>query len=159
LPQLTDASGALASRFIVLVMRRSFYGQEDLGLFNRIVTELPGILNWAIAGWRRLNERGHFVVPASSAEAVRQFEDLGSPTNAFVRDRCIIGVGRAVETTKLFAVWCYWCRRLNRPAGSAEQFGKDLHAAVPGIRVTQPRAGTDRIRRYEGIGLKSSEPR
>jgi putative DNA primase/helicase len=55
-----DASGALASRFIVITLQRSFYGKEDLGLTERLLGELPGIFNWAIAGWQQLQERGYF---------------------------------------------------------------------------------------------------
>ncbi len=47
-PRLPDASGALASRFIPLMMENSFYGREDHGLTDRLLTELPGILKWAI---------------------------------------------------------------------------------------------------------------
>ncbi len=35
LPRLTDESGALASRFIVLTLQKSFYGKEDHGLTER----------------------------------------------------------------------------------------------------------------------------
>jgi putative DNA primase/helicase len=54
LPRIADSSGALAGRFIVLVLERSFFGQEDLGLAGRLVAELPAILNWALVGYRRL---------------------------------------------------------------------------------------------------------
>lgn len=60
LPRLLDNSGALANRFIVLVLERSFYGREDPALTNRLLGELPGILNWAMEGYRRLRARGHF---------------------------------------------------------------------------------------------------
>jgi putative DNA primase/helicase len=93
LPRLADASGALASRFIVLVLINSFYGREDQSLIGRLLTELPGILNWAIVRWRRLTERGHFLQPRSALDAVRQLEDLGSPIGAFLRERCVIGAG------------------------------------------------------------------
>ncbi len=59
-PKLTDASGALASRFMILRLTQSFFGNEDHGLTDRLISELPGILNWAIEGWRRLRERGRF---------------------------------------------------------------------------------------------------
>jgi putative DNA primase/helicase len=39
LPKLGDASGALASRFILLMMTKSFYGHEDHGLTDRLLTE------------------------------------------------------------------------------------------------------------------------
>jgi putative DNA primase/helicase len=65
LPRLTDASGALAGQFIMLVLTRSFYGREDHALTTRLLTERSAILNWAVAGWRRLTERGFFLTPAS----------------------------------------------------------------------------------------------
>ena len=59
-PRFSDASGALAGRFVILRLIESFYGREH-GLTKRLLNELPGILNWAIEGWKRLHERGHFV--------------------------------------------------------------------------------------------------
>ena len=50
LPRIEDVSGALASRFLVLMLTRSFFGEEDTGLFERLIPELPGILNWALEG-------------------------------------------------------------------------------------------------------------
>jgi putative DNA primase/helicase len=50
LPRLTGVSGALAGRFIMLSLTESFYGREDPGLTDNLLTALPGILNWAIAG-------------------------------------------------------------------------------------------------------------
>ena len=57
-PKFADRSGALVSRFIVLPMRQSFYGREDPGLTAALMAELPGILNWAVDGWRRVKARG-----------------------------------------------------------------------------------------------------
>jgi putative DNA primase/helicase len=144
LPRFTDASGALARRFILLKLTNSFYGKEDRGLLNRLLRELPAILNWAIDGWRRLNGRGYFEMPKSSADAVEQLEDLGSPVGAFVRERCVVAPGRTVEVAMLFAMWSDWCEMQNRNPGTEAQFGKDLHAAVPGIKVMQPRTATGR---------------
>src|ERR1019366_4858603 len=76
LPNLTDASGAFDSRFIVLTMMESFFGREDPGLADKLISELPGILNQAIDGWKRLHARGHFVQPAASADAVQQLADM-----------------------------------------------------------------------------------
>ena len=43
LPKLSDASGALAGRFMVLRLTESFYGREDHGLTDRLLKEIPGI--------------------------------------------------------------------------------------------------------------------
>jgi putative DNA primase/helicase len=86
LPKLTDSSGALASRFIILLLTESFYGREDLALTGKLIKELPGILNWAITGWRRLSNFGYFNQPKSALDAVQHFEDLGSPIGAYARN-------------------------------------------------------------------------
>ena len=90
LPRLSDTSGALASRFIVLRLLQSFYGHEDQKLTGRLLTELPGILCWAMAGRDRLAERGHFVQPTSAKQAADELADLASPVGAFVRQMCVI---------------------------------------------------------------------
>jgi putative DNA primase/helicase len=155
LPRLADSSGALASRFIVLMLSNSFYGREDHTLTGRLLTELPGILNWSIAGWRRLNQRGHFRQPESAADAVRDLEDLGSPIGAFLRDRCYITPSRSVSTTRLFEAWCEWCKEQGRDKpGTAQSFGRDLRAAVPGLKTSQPRDYGGRQRHYEGVALQ-----
>jgi putative DNA primase/helicase len=156
LPRLADASGALASRFIVLVLKNSFFAREDRTLTERLLAELPGILNWAIAGWQRLSGRGYLRQPESAAEAVQDLDDLGSPIAAFLRERCVVAPGRVVEAGRLFEVWTEWSKTQGREhPGTAQSFGRDLRAAVPGLLVTRPRDDEgSRIRMYEGIGLR-----
>jgi putative DNA primase/helicase len=155
LPRLADASGALASRFIVLVLTNSFYGREDQGLTDRLLAELPGILNWSIAGWCRLSERGYFQQPASAGDAVRQLEDLGSPIGAFLRERCEIGAGFVASPDDLFTTWCSWCQTQGRKEpGNKQSFGRDLRAALPALKTSRPRTDEGRERLYEGIRIK-----
>ena len=155
LPQLTDASGALASRFIVLQMERSFYGSEDLGLTSRLMQELPNILRWAMDGRDRLAARGYFRQPESARQALSELEDLGSPIGAFLRERCIVEPRREVERDRFYQAWLDWCRQEGRDhPGTSITFGKQLRAAIPGIRTSQPRAaGGMRVRCYVGVGL------
>ncbi len=154
LPRLTDASGALAGRFVVLVMRRSFYGKEDLGLMGRLLPELPGILGWALAGYDRLTARGHFVAPDSSQLATEELENLGSPIGAFLRDCCDVGAGLGIRCDDLYRLWCTWCEEQGRDhPGNAQAFGRDLRAAVPGLETKQYREdGGGRTRFFEGVG-------
>jgi putative DNA primase/helicase len=109
-PRFTDASGALASRFIVLVLTRSFLGQEDPTLTDTLLAEAPGIFNWALDGLDRLNARGYFEQPPVSKDAMQRLEDLASPVSAFVRDRCVIDPVREVDKDVLWGDWKDWCR-------------------------------------------------
>ncbi|MBY0588748.1 DUF3854 domain-containing protein [bacterium] len=157
LPRLQDSSGALTSRFIVLQMKNSFIGKEDLRLESKLKAELPGILNWAIKGWQYLQQLGHFIQPESGKEAVRELEDLGSPISAFVRECCEVRPGVTVSVNVLFEAWREWCKENGRDhAGTQQNFGKDLRAAVGGLTTKRLRDDDDRYRAYEGIKLNAS---
>jgi putative DNA primase/helicase len=154
LPRLTDASGALASRFIVLNLVHSFFGHEDRALTPRLLGELPGILLWAMRGWDRLTKRGYFVQPVSSAAAIEQLEDLGSPIGAFLRQCCTIYPGAMVPPAALYEAWCGWCTDQGRDhPGTVQSFGRDLSAAVPGLTIKQQRDDGRMCRVYAGIKL------
>lgn len=155
LPRLADPSGATASRFIVLTLTESWLGKEDHELTDKLLAELPGILNWAIDGWAELQKRGRFIQPKSSAEAVQELEDLSSPMGAFLRDRCDVGPGCSIERDALFAEWKRWCNSQGRDhPGTKATFGRDLHAALPQLKSPQPRVqGGGRLRMYDGVQI------
>jgi putative DNA primase/helicase len=154
LPRFTDASGALAKRFVVVVLQQSFYGREDPMLLAKLLPELPGILNWALDGLDRLRAQGHFTQPASAREAIRDLEDLASPISAFVRDRCRVGRDHQVRVDDLWTAWKAWCEDGLQHKGTKQTFGRDLRAAVPGLRVSRPRDG-EHHRVYVGVDLAS----
>jgi putative DNA primase/helicase len=154
IPRLTDASGAIASRFLILQMTRSFLGKEDKELDRKLAAELSGILNWAIRGWQRLRERGRFLQPESGADLLKELRDIASPVGMFVREVCAVGPEWSVDVADIYAAWCDWCKQHGRDhAGTEQAFGKDLRAAVPGLKVARPRTNGDRVRRYKGIGF------
>jgi putative DNA primase/helicase len=143
LPRLADTSGALASRFIILRLVKSFYGCEDQGLTEKLLTERPGIFKWALDGLRRLKTRGFFIQPASAAAAVQELEDLASPMLAFIRDCCEVGPACSIAVDRLYEAWQRWCEQQGRDhPGTKQTFGRDLGAALPGLSTRQPR-GTD----------------
>jgi putative DNA primase/helicase len=158
LPKLHDPSGALAGRLILLRLTRSWYGQEDTGLTERLLGELPGILLWSIKGLQRLRARGYFVQPESSRRLLADMEDLSSPVGAFVKECCEVGPHCEILVRDLFERWKQWGEEKGRKEHGTEQtFGRDLRAAVPQLEVRQPRSGEGRVRVYEGIRLRAEE--
>ena len=156
IPRLADVSGALAGRFVLLLLIESFYGREDPSLTGNLLTELPGILNWAIEGWKRLRVVGHFKQPASAQQAMEQLEDLASPVGAFLRECCDVGPLHISKPSDVFGAWETWCSAQGREhTGTVQSFGRDLRAACPGLKMVQPRDGGERARSYQGLGLKT----
>ena len=102
LPRLNDTSGALAGRFVLLCLTRSWFGHEDTELTQKLLAELPGIVKWSVEGYRRLQQRGRFVMPDASAAALQELEDLALPVMAFVRDCCEVGPDLSIEVNRLY---------------------------------------------------------
>jgi putative DNA primase/helicase len=156
LPKLDDSSGALPSRFIILVLRQSFLGHEDKGLTAKLLTEMPGILNWAITGWHRLNKFGSFKIPESSKDAMQEMADLSSPINAFVRDRCQLDPAYQAGVDRLYAEWLVWCEAEGRDFPGAKQaFCSSLLSANSTLIKVRPRDNVgERYRAYSGIKIR-----
>lgn len=156
LPSLSDGSGALAGRFVILIMTKSFFGKEDRALTNKLKTELAGILNWSIAGYRRLRQRGYLVQPQSSYQAADNIEVLAAPVKAFVRDCCEVGPGLEQRLDDLWNSWRLWSDDEGRPdAGSKNWFARNLQSAVPGLTAHRPKVGNEQVQVYVGIKLRS----
>lgn len=154
LPRFTDASDALPGRMVILELLRSFYGEEDTELTDKLRAELPGILLWAIEGWNRLRQRGHFVQPSASAGLVEDLADLASPVAAWVRECCERGDTCEVDCQAAFRNYQEWAteegheHKLTRTT-----FGRDLKAAAQVKRV-QVRNGAIRSWAYRGMRLR-----
>src|SRR5262249_25475584 len=148
----SDTSGALASRFIVLMMTVSFYGVENIRLTEELCEEIAGIFNWSLDGLRRLRERGYFQPPAASTEAGQALEDPASPVGAFVRESCETGAKLEVEVGELYQAYKQWCEEHGQHVVSRQVLGRDLRAVRPEVRIRQLRQN-DRRRHYMGIGL------
>jgi putative DNA primase/helicase len=153
IPQIGDVSGALASRFIISAMTESFLGREDLGLFEKLLPELTGILNWALDGRERLYKRGYFVQPKSADDMVQQLNDLGSPEKAFLDANFERVAGESVEQPVLFSLWTMWCianGRLNKE-GTHQSFAKNVHSIYPWLKVKRVGPRGNQVQHWVGL--------
>jgi putative DNA primase/helicase len=155
LPNFADASGAIASRLVILNLTQSFLGKEDKELGGRLMAELPGILRWALDGLDSLTKRGYFVQPESSDTATSILAENVSPVRAFLEQCCILGADQSVPKDVLYAAWASWCESTAKRdhIGTAATFGRELFAALPTLRETRPRIGGARVQAYAGLSI------
>jgi putative DNA primase/helicase len=156
LPELGDASAAIAGRFVALLLSRSWLGREDRELEPALHVELPGILNWSLDGLERLERQGQFTRPASTDETIVALRDLASPVAAFVRDCCVQDPEYRVPVDELYSAWKAWAEANGHTKSTKQVFGRNLRAALPRVSVTQPRDGKSRHRSYVGVALKDA---
>ena len=157
-PRFLDASNALSSRFIVMVLKKSFLGEEDYGLTTRLLREMPAILHWALAGRARLYERGYFVMPDSAKEVMQELEESSSPVKAFLKEKCVIGPNENIPVQRLWSMWEEWNRSTGHRQGAQAWFFRDLRAAIPHLTKRSLRDGAKRVQTYFGVGIAVEAP-
>jgi putative DNA primase/helicase len=155
LPRLSDSSAAMRSRLLVIPFFNSYEGKEDFGLVDRLLTEIPGITNWALAGLRLLRKAGRFQNPQAGEKILRDFVYLSSPVQAFLDECCELGTEKEAKRNDLQLAWHIWCNDNGHVHGSTADFGRKLRAALPRIDDQQRRTGGGRDRWYVGVGLTS----
>jgi putative DNA primase/helicase len=155
MPNFRDASGAIVARYHVLATTRTIPVEDrNPRLAEELKAELPGILNEAIRGLKRLRARGRFLQPASAAHLLDDAEDIASPIKVFVAEKGYdIGKGAAISKSEMYEDWKRWAVESGYQAGNDGTFGKNLKAAFPSVRKTRPRDEDNKqTAEYEGIG-------
>jgi putative DNA primase/helicase len=161
MPKFKDASGALAGRMIHIQFTRSFFGQEDHGLTARLLTELPGILNWALDGLARLAERGRLLVPDSSRAIEGEILRQTSPVAGFLDDRAAYAADcDPLTLDDVYGAYRDWCIREDSRdhIATKEVFSRDLRSAGNGAIRVERKKLEGQPRRQLVYGLVAAYP-
>ena len=82
-----DVSHGFGRRLIFCKFPVRFEGAErDLNIKDKLMSELPGIFNWSLAGLARLNEQGGFTETSDQAEMMKSFMSLSDTSYDFFED-------------------------------------------------------------------------
>jgi putative DNA primase/helicase len=149
LPAIRDVSGTIATRYILLKLTESFLGREDLELKAKLAPEMGAILNWALDGIDRLRKRGHFRMPPSSLESIRELEDAAEPVRAFLREWCKRGASQRVNVKTFYRNYRAWAEEAGQQILAKNSFGRALRGQLPKLTTT----GVGAKRDYVGIAL------
>lgn len=108
-PSFDDREGALASRLLFLPFMNSCEGREDPTLEAQLLTELSGILNWAIAGLQRLRQQGHFTTSAVGSEALNAFRVRSNSALVFARKHLAYVPDALTSKEAIWRKYQAWC--------------------------------------------------
>jgi putative DNA primase/helicase len=155
-PRLINRSGALANRMTHLRFDVSFAGREDIGLEERIQHELPGILNWALAGLDRLDEQGRFTKPESHSAVDARFREYADPDADFIEQMCELGAHLTVNQGALHGAYREWCEAMGRDRDSTDVTSL-RHRLSERAGLGDRRIGKAKVWHVTGLGLKAEE--
>jgi len=172
-PRLLDASGALAHRFLFVPFEMSFVGREDIHLEEKLLRELPGIANWALAGLKTLRAaNGRFTLGDGHKRLASQYAADTSPIMAWVRSEmavhrradpgdlppeCLTSASVSIGKTEAYDRYVLWCEAHDIEPTRPAWFGRGLKTLIPKLQEGRDtKADGSRAMIYRGIGVRNS---
>ncbi len=108
-PRVEDISYGFVRRARVLTFNRRFEAENrDVHLSQKLRAELPGILNFALAGLARLYRNEKVSEPESCKQAMHRWLADVDQVSQFVDEVCKVGPGLEIETGILYRAFEAW---------------------------------------------------
>lgn len=152
LPRITGTDLGIWRRVALLPFDADFTGaRADRLMGQRLASEAPGILAWAVRGcleWQRDGLRIPERITAATAEYRCSQDHIGR----FLADRCHTGDTAWVSSKALRAAYEQWCAEQGERPWTAQAMGRELS----GRGFDSGRFGSER-RAWIGVGLAVEE--
>lgn len=100
--------------------------KRDPRVKQEIMRSGMAIANWALEGLARLEERGHFVIPASVQEATEYYRAVNDVPQMFLDECCELREGCREKASLLYKRYTGWCREMGYRPETAARFGTDM---------------------------------
>lgn len=101
------------------------YPAKDELLKDRLLAELPGILNWALEGLGIWQADGLGTPPEVVAATADYRDDMDTFAH-FLADCCVVATGNQVRASELVAVYQTWCKDNNERPLAAKHLASAL---------------------------------
>lgn len=138
-PRISNTTSGIFRR-VKVVPFHSLQGEPDPALKFMVRDEAPGILNWALEGLERLEERGHFVWPQSVRDATSAFQESNDLPAQFVDQMCRVGEGYYSNSRYFYEKYKDWCLEGGHKPASITRVAEDWRRL--GFSIERTRSGS-----------------
>lgn len=109
LPRMSEDSIFTSDRLHLICFDRHFEPNErDLGLKDKLKSEISGIFNLLIKYYDKLNEEG-FIMPQSTKETIEQYRYNSNNVLLFVKEQLYESPGTWETMSDIFKAYTSWC--------------------------------------------------
>lgn len=148
LPKIHGADNGIYRRLVVIPFDADFSDSMDKDLFDKLKVECDGILAWAVEGFKRWNERGHFQQPDCVVEACKAYRGEMDTVQSFLDEACTIEDGATTPLGALYSAYLLWAKSSSVEPAKLHLFGTLM--AQKGFKK-----GKSGSRRWRGVSLKA----
>jgi len=131
-PRFSDRSEGIWRRMLILPLtvtiqpHERVYGMDKPEWWFR-QGELPGMLNWALAGLYRLREQRSFTIPAISSAALTDYKEEANPARRFLVENYEEDPNGSVVTQDIYRHYRGWCEDHGNKPLASNQFAKEIN--------------------------------
>lgn len=110
LPAINDRSKATYNRLLLVQFNHVIPPEKrDRHIMDKLRSEIPGILNWAVAGAQRLIANGgEFTVIDESVEQVREYRESQNDIYGFIEERCVTDPSGIIPMSEFYDKFSNW---------------------------------------------------
>jgi putative DNA primase/helicase len=109
-PRFNDRTGATLNRLRVILFDRSIPPEERiLNLDALLEAEKPGVFNWLMYGYQRLQRTGQFTLPGRSQRWRDQYALENDTERTYANDRLDFDPAASISSQELFKDYKSWC--------------------------------------------------
>lgn len=116
LPMVDDVSNGVFRRLMVLSLNNSFVGRENWGLTAELKKEMPGIIQWAHNGLRRLQKNRCFTNVPSNVVELQEYRRAINSLQSFYDESVSMYEGQEISFSEFYRSYTAYCLETsNRP--------------------------------------------
>ena len=152
-PRFNDKTYGMWRRILLVPFDKVITEANQIkNLADELKTELPGILNWALAGLARLNNQGGFTAPHRAGPLLEDYRRESDPARAFLMENYeASGNGEAVACAELYRNYRQWCDAEGCKAMGSRSLGKQVSRLYTAVERKRVRFLGEREWRYAGL--------
>lgn len=126
-PVIRDTTNAIWRRMKMIPFYRTFdESTADPHLLDKLLPELPGILNWVMEGLVRLITNNRFTGATNAETAKQQYREQSNPVVQWMNTMCVPTAHPATLQGALYASFKDWCIANGEKPITSTQLGIDL---------------------------------
>ncbi len=154
LPEVNDRTRAFWRRWYLIRFEQDFTGREDRGLTAKLLAELPGILNWGLAGIPLLKQDRGFRTELGADDLKSEWRKRSDTLAWFVAEQVIADPTERTPKDEFYEAYADFCAANRASPKSPELVGKLLPQHIPSVRSSRERVNGELVRFWRGVCLK-----
>ena len=153
-PLVRGGDDGIWRRIMLTPWLQRFEGKaEDKRLKDKLMAELPGVLNWCLVGFTQWLAGG-LLPPVNVTEATKEYRGENDVIGQWLNECCVIGIAAVVPVAELHASYRRWCEDRGETVLSATRLGLELERL--GYTSDRPASGPHRFKTVRrGIGMRA----